>query len=438
MIFVPTVLVGSAIIRTNARNVVGWIFLVAGAAQPLSVLLQLIADAAYVQHRRVPAPAVFALVGGFISVFGVTLILLFGLLLFPDGRLADPGTPIRRRTRVLAWTCVVMGVALIGYVLFAPTLDGTSAENVHSPIGFGPAAGLLAAVLLLGPVGLFICAHLVGRARRAATADQRRALGLAARVSFLVPGAFFVCLIVGLSGGNTVQISVIENLAPVAIGVASWVGIIRYGLFDRRTVLSRTVVYAALTALVVVIYLGVDALLGLAFDGAIPAVVAAALGALVALPVRDVVQRRVNRLVFGLRDEPAAAFGLLAVRLDAAAAPDEVLPAVVTTIAEALRLRYVQIEVDGQEVARWGTAVAGPQLEFDLPFAGESIGRLSVQGRDPDQPFARPDRELLESLASQVSVAARAVALTHALQGFAGTPGHLPRGRTPPASPRPA
>src|ERR1700709_796361 len=60
VIFVPTALVGSAIIRTNSRNVVGWIFLIAGAAQPLSVLLQIIADAAYVHHdRSVSAPAAF-------------------------------------------------------------------------------------------------------------------------------------------------------------------------------------------------------------------------------------------------------------------------------------------------------------------------------------------------------------------------------------------
>jgi two-component system NarL family sensor kinase len=39
-----------------------------------------------------------------------------------------------------------------------------------------------------------------------------------------------------------------------------------------------------------------------------------------------------------------------------------------------------------------------------------------VQARDPGEPFSAADRSLLESLASQVSVAARAVALTQALQ----------------------
>ena len=108
--------------------------------------------------------------------------------------------------------------------------------------------------------------------------------------------------------------------------------------------------------------------------------------------------------------------GLLGVRLDAAAAPEEVLPAVVQTVGEALRLRCVTIEIGPEEMARWGREVDGARLELDLPFAGESIGRLTVQARDPGEPFSVADRSLLESLASQVSVAARAVALTQALQ----------------------
>jgi signal transduction histidine kinase len=220
----------------------------------------------------------------------------------------------------------------------------------------------------------------------------------------------------GIAGGDTAQVGVIENLGAVAVAVACWYGIIRYGLFNSRAVLSRTVLYGALTVVVVAVYLAASALLRQLFAGDLPAVVAASLAALAVLPLRELLQRRVSRLVFGLRDDPAAAFGLLRVRLDAAAAPEEVLPAVVATLGEALRLRYVAIEVGGKETTRWGQKVVGPQLELELPFAGESIGRLTVQARDPGEPFGAADRSLLESLASQVSVAARAVALTQALQ----------------------
>ena len=227
----------------------------------------------------------------------------------------------------------------------------------------------------------------------------------------------------------------IENLGAVAVAVACWYGIIRYGLFDSRAVLSRTLLYGALTVAVVAVYLAADALLRRLFAGDLPAVVAAGLAALAVLPLRDLLQRRVSRLVFGLRDDPAAAFGLLGVRLDAAAAPEEVLPAVVRTVGEALRLRCVDHRGRREGDGPLGREVDGARLELDLPFAGESIGRLTVQARDPGEPFSAADRSLLESLASQVSVAARAVALTQALQGSRERLVATLRGGTPPAAP---
>jgi two-component system, NarL family, sensor kinase len=415
--FLATGLVGRAALRANPRNVVGWILLIAGAALPVSVFCQSVADAAYLHDAHwVPVPAAFALVGGLASVFAVPVVGLFGILLFPDGRLTGPAQPIRRRTRWLARACVVDVAGLVVYALLNPSLIGTTAADVPSPIGFGPAGAALIAVLLIGPIAAMACLHLVGRARTAPATDQRKALTLAARAAFVVPLAFIVCLAVGFSGGDTAQVGIIENVAAIAIALAAWVGIIRYGLFDRRAVLSRTLLYGGLTLVVVAVYAAASAVLDHVFAGAAPAIVAAALGALAVLPLRDVLQHRVNRLVYGLRDDPGAAFGLLRVRLEAAAVPEDVLPAVVRTVGESLRLRFVAIEVDGAELARWGEPVSGAKLALDLPFGGEAIGQLTVQASNPDELFSIKDRSLLEGLASQVSVAARAVALTNALQ----------------------
>jgi signal transduction histidine kinase len=414
--FLSTTLVGMAVLRTSPANPVGWILLVAGAALPLSMFVQVVSDAHYLYGRPAfPGLVAVNLAAGSLGTFTVPLVGLFGLLLFPDGRLAAPGSPVRRRTRWLAGTCWVMLAGLMAYGLLSPTLADVTA-NVTNPIGVPGGGALIIFVLLLGPVMAMSCAHLFGRARAADTPDQRRALTLAAAAGACIPVAFITCLAVGLTGGDTAQIGVIENLGTVAVAVACWYGIIRYGLFDSRAVLSRTLLYGALTVVVVAVYLAASALLSQLFAGDLPAVVAAGLAALAVLPLRDRLQRRVSRLVFGLRDDPAAALGLLGVRLDAAAAPEDVLPAVVRTVGESLRLRCVIIEVGGEEMARWGQAVGGTLLELDLPFAGESIGRLTVQARDPGEPFSAADRSLLESLARQVSVAARAVALTQALQ----------------------
>jgi hypothetical protein len=357
--FVATTLVGMAVLRTGPRNLVGWILLVGGAALPLTVFGQVLGDATYSFGRRaIPGLTAINLITGFVGVFGVPLIGLFGLLRFPDGRLAGPGTPIRRRTRWLVRACWLMLAGLVGYALFSPSLVNVGTNTaVPNPIGVPGGSIFLVFVLAIGPVSALTCAHLVGRARAAGTPDQRRALTMAAAAGACIPLAFLACLGVGLAGGATAQIGVIENVGAVAVAAASWYGIIRYGLFDSRAVLSRTLLYGALTVVVVVVYLAASALLRRLFAGDLPAVVAAGLAALAVLPLRDMLQRRVSRLVYGLRNDPVAAFGLLGVRLDATAAPEDVLPAVVRTVGEALRLRCVAIEVGGEEMARWGREV---------------------------------------------------------------------------------
>jgi signal transduction histidine kinase len=179
-------------------------------------------------------------------------------------------------------------------------------------------------------------------------------------------------------------------------------------------------VYGFLSLVLVAVYLVVVVVLGLFLGGRwpgslVPQVVAAAIAALAVLPLRDLAQRRINQLVYGLRDDPAAAFARLGERLDAAGAPEDILPAAARTVAEALRLPYVAIEVGGETLCQHGRALPGGTEELPLPFAGETIGHLVLQTRD-DGEFSPTERRLLADLTRQVAVAARAVVLTQALQ----------------------
>jgi hypothetical protein len=193
--------------------------------------------------------------------------------------------PIRRRTRWLVRACWLMLAGLVGYALFSPSLVNVGTNTaVPNPIGVPGGGIFLVFVLAIGPVSALTCAHLVGRARTAGTPDQRRALTMAAAAGACIPLAFLACLGVGLAGGATAQIGVIENVGAVAVAAASWYGIIRYGLFDSRAVLSRTLLYGALTVVVVVAYLAASALLRRLFAGDLPAVVAAGLAALAVRP----------------------------------------------------------------------------------------------------------------------------------------------------------
>src|SRR4051794_18665990 len=90
-------------------------------------------------------------------------------------------------------------------------------------------------------------------------------------------------------------------LIPVAVGV----GIFRYNLLGIELVLRRGLVYAALTAAVVAVYLAVTAVAGSQLSrGPLPAVVAAALVAVGLTPLRERLQREVDRFVYGERRDP--------------------------------------------------------------------------------------------------------------------------------------
>ncbi|MDQ5809280.1 MAG: hypothetical protein M3358_00730 [Actinomycetota bacterium] len=99
-------------------------------------------------------------------------------------------------------------------------------------------------------------------------------------------------------------------LIPISIGVA----ILRYNLWDIDIVINRTLVYGALTALVVLFYVlmvgGLGALLQLR-GNLIVSLLATGLAAVLFAPLRDRLQRGVNRLMYGERDDPYAVLSRL-------------------------------------------------------------------------------------------------------------------------------
>ena len=121
----------------------------------------------------------------------------------------------------------------------------------------------------------------------------------------------------------------------------------RHRLFDIERLVNRSLVYGAAVAVLVAGYAALVALLaaGLSLSSAVAAALAAAAAALALAPVRAGAQRVVNRLMYGDRDDPAGVLARLGARLQAAPLPDDVLPAVVDTVARSLRVPYVAVDL---------------------------------------------------------------------------------------------
>lgn len=215
------------------------------------------------------------------------------------------------------------------------------------------------------------------------------------------------------------------SLAVVPICLA--VAVLRYRLFEIDVILQRTLVYGTLTAVVIAVYVGVVGALGALFEtggNLVISLIATALVAVLFQPVRARLQRGVNRLVYGERDDPYVALARFGERLEGTLAADAILPAIVETIAQALKLPYAALELkhaDGFALAaEHGTnhrlANPAPLERLPLVYQKEVIGELVLAPRAPGESFTNADRRLLADLARQAGIAAHAVRLTNDLQ----------------------
>ncbi len=211
-------------------------------------------------------------------------------------------------------------------------------------------------------------------------------------------------------------------LFPLGFVGAVAVAVLRYHLFDIDIVINRALVYGAVTTIVVILYGLVVGSLSALFESSgnfLISLLATGLIAVIFQPLRERLQRGVNRLMYGERDDPYTMLALLGQRLKATLTPDMVLPTIVETVAQALKLPYVAIALKQGDslvpAATFGLLKDKP-LRLPLVYQAEPIGELILAPRGPGEVFSPADLRLLDGLAHQVGIAAHAVRLTADLQ----------------------
>ena len=390
---------GAIVLWQNPRHPLGWLFM---AVAQLVSLADVLAEYA---ARRPPLPGATAalFLGDYLWLPGLAISAALFTPLFPDGRPASP------RWQPLVWAgggCVVL--ASVPWLFtdppdLAPWRNPIAApEPVQHVLRDLAVAGLVGA-LACGVVGAVLIAVRMIRAR----GPERRRLGW-----------FFAAFaVVGLARAlpvNPVVPAVAVGFLPAALGVA----MLRYQLFDGDRLLNRTLVYTVLTVGVAGVFgltVGLaSGALGGDGTGAVAAAVVIALGL---APARNLVQRAVDRLLYGQRRDPYAALTGLGRQLSATIAPDEVLPVVVRTVRGALRLPYVAVTLAGDTQPAAADGEPTPAAaELPLRHAGNEVGRLTVGLRDGQRFLDPGDERLLQGFAQQAGIAADGVRLTHDLR----------------------
>jgi signal transduction histidine kinase len=239
------------------------------------------------------------------------------------------------------------------------------------------------------------------------------ALSFAAVVIFIALVGREPDSVVALAVGGTAYYVALLPL-PLSIAVAM--------LDDRRwgidVLIGRGLVYVGLTAGVIGLYAVIVVGIGQFVQiGNLPlSLIATGLVAIVFQPMRLWLQRDVGRLLYGERDDPYRVLARLGRRLDESIEPDAVLPTIVRTVADALKLHDVAIAVGhGEVVSAVGEAPRDP-LRLPLTHRGEAVGELIVGLRPGERSFSDAERILLEDLARQAGAATHAVRLTAELR----------------------
>ncbi|WP_037560065.1 sensor histidine kinase [Spirillospora albida] len=304
-----------------------------------------------------------------IDTYALTLVLP---LIFPDGRL------VSRRFRPVLLMAFLVPVVVCVHLTVAP-----DARRFHNGVSVYPFQDIPLAIsaLIVTTLALALLSVAVRFVR--AASDVRRQIAWV-----IYPGV--VALTIVYIGENTPIGDPVRNLTIVAVPLCIAVAITRYRLYDIDLVVSRTLVYAGLVAVITGVYfalVGAASLL-VAGRGALTGLAGAIAAGAVFEPARRRLQRAVDGMIHGERD-PYRLADLLNRRLQTAADPVEAL-AVAAEVAHGALHAGVLIEVldrDGGRSISVGDGDLGdrPQL-IPLVWHGEPVGRLLFGVTRPPDP----------------------------------------------------
>jgi signal transduction histidine kinase len=431
LVFLLAAPVGAVVAARRPRNPIGWLLCVSAA----SLALRWFANgmAAHTAATIVPPsplpPALVTLlwISHPLSVLSVG-VLAPVLLLFPNGRLPSPRWRI-----VLGMACFGFTLVLIARALTPEVLRGW--PFMANPYGWPAFAPVFGAVYRVGAfcltTGLILAAASVILRTRHASAEERTQLKWLAYGGTLLALTFPAAALGTLRGSELGAwqgpLQALNLSGVVAFLACLAIAILRHRLYDIDILINRTLVYAVLAAVIAVGYVGTVVGLGtligrLGDSSLVLSLAATALVAVAFAPVRERVQRAVDRLVYGERANPYEVLASFARRVANGLSVEEVLPQMAEVAGAgvgAVRSRVrVFLPTGGERAAEWppGSGDGAPlPRSVVVSHQGERVGEIAV-AKAPGEQLTLAEEKLLADLASQAGPALSNVRLTEELR----------------------
>ncbi|MEI5675421.1 MULTISPECIES: GAF domain-containing sensor histidine kinase [unclassified Nocardioides] len=380
-------------------HVIGWALLGVGTGFALTSFAIQYAVLGVAQ----PDPPAYAVLSQLV-VAGWVAGTLSGLLVLPWLVERDPPTGLRLSAAV-AGAVLALGAGVSRYLV---QLDGAP----DLPLVTGRVSDVAAryddwivpVYVLAGLVGAL---HLALRARRAAPSERRALRWVMA--SLLALSLSYLAFEAGLaSDGPAVAVGAsLLSAAMVALPAAVFVLVLREPSYRVDLAVSRALVGALLTILVVGAYLVLVWFGGryLPWSRESAGLVAVAGLALAVMPLRTWLQTRVDRLVFGSSADAGRLLDRLGADIEGGHGEMSILEGLVDGLRRGLRLRAVVVEdVTGTLRVGAGPASLSVPVEVPLRSRGQDVGRLVLEAPLGERLDLRT-LELVEQLAALVAVA---------------------------------
>ena len=323
----PMAIVGAFLVVRRAGGPIGWLLGAAGALLQLVLLSNAYGYRSSEPGTALPGGELATWLGSFIWIVSLGM-LVSAMVRFPDGR--PPG----RTFAVLLWVFVAfvligaVGVALADRPIAVPSPvvgphAGDPSRSIPNPFALhGPLSDLMRIVasatpqvlplVLIAPVALVVRF----RRSRGVEREQLKWLTYASAIAF---GLYLLALVSprGITA-HFAQAAAVVGMGslPVAIAIA----VTRYRLYDIDVLIRRTLIYAAVTALLVATYLSGVALFQFVFapfTSGSPIAVAISTLLVVALfqPLRRRIGSAVDRRFYRAKYDAERTLDAFAVRL---------------------------------------------------------------------------------------------------------------------------
>ena len=306
ILYLPNVCVGALLVIRRPRNLIGWLLIGIGWAF-VGGFVPVPATAESFQAGTASPLAMLIAWWNSWSWFTAFALYLVIMIIFPGGHLP---TGRWRRPATVAIAAASFAVVVIA---LAPTIDVHLRDapgqtlTIASPLAFlpdePPWSWLTMSIPL--PFLLLLCELIAGagsmvvRTRRATGLERQQLRWVVAALSAVAAGIAFGIIDSAIFGDAVPDVALIPVVAAfplpaVAIGVA----ILRYRLYDIDRIVSRTIAYGVLTAILVAAYAGAI----LVLQGPLGAVlggdtISVALSTLVVAALFQPIRRRVQRAV---------------------------------------------------------------------------------------------------------------------------------------------